>query len=211
VAAIDEGALKTKYSTPWNPCEIALSFCMERLLAGLKQDDQAGRLVYVVFESRENNEDEAREFAFRRIADNQSNWGYRRLDFPYARFGLVLARRRGSRKHKGPEQARTPSADRNNPEPCHNLWGREGRLPSKVGEACVLVLPSQQSGEVMTPDFEAELRTTVANPRVRTACQELLIMALLPTLPHHQKEAIRERLDLMGGQRGSAIPADKSG
>jgi hypothetical protein len=49
----------------------------------------------------------------------------------------------------------------------------------------------------MTPELEAELRTTVANLRVRTACQELLIMALLPTLPQHQKEAIRERLDLM--------------
>jgi hypothetical protein len=49
----------------------------------------------------------------------------------------------------------------------------------------------------MKPELEAELRTTVASLRVRTACQDLLILALLPTLPNGQKEAIRERLDLM--------------
>jgi hypothetical protein len=34
----------------------------------------------------------------------------------------------------------------------------------------------------MTPEFEVELRTTVASLRVKTSCQEPLIMALLPTL-----------------------------
>jgi hypothetical protein len=34
----------------------------------------------------------------------------------------------------------------------------------------------------MKPELEVELRTTVASLRVKTSCQELLIMALLPTL-----------------------------
>jgi hypothetical protein len=49
----------------------------------------------------------------------------------------------------------------------------------------------------MTPEVEADLRTTVASLRVKASCLELLFLALLPTLQHHQKEAIRERLDMM--------------
>jgi hypothetical protein len=47
----------------------------------------------------------------------------------------------------------------------------------------------------MTPELEVELRTTVASLRVKTSCQELLILALLPLLEGRQKEAIRQRLD----------------
>jgi hypothetical protein len=43
----------------------------------------------------------------------------------------------------------------------------------------------------MTPEREFELRTTVASLRVKTSCQELLIMALLPMLAPEQKAAIR--------------------
>jgi hypothetical protein len=49
----------------------------------------------------------------------------------------------------------------------------------------------------MTPEIEADLRTTVASLRVKTSCEELLLLALLPMLQQHQKEAIRERLDAM--------------
>jgi hypothetical protein len=42
----------------------------------------------------------------------------------------------------------------------------------------------------MTPEIEADLRTTVASLRVKTSCQELLLLALLPVLQQHQKEAI---------------------
>ena len=45
--------------------------------------------------------------------------------------------------------------------------------------------------------MEVELRTTVASLRVKTSCQELLILALLPLLEGQQKEAIRERLGAM--------------
>jgi hypothetical protein len=57
----------------------------------------------------------------------------------------------------------------------------------------------------VTPEVEANLRTTVASLRVKTSCQELLLLALLPMLQHHQKEAIRERLD--GMERGEALPS----
>ena len=49
----------------------------------------------------------------------------------------------------------------------------------------------------MSPEIEAELRTTVASLRVKTSCQELLILALLPLLEPHQKSALRDRLDAM--------------
>ena len=57
----------------------------------------------------------------------------------------------------------------------------------------------------MTPEIEADLRTTVASLRVKTSCQELLLLALLPTLQQHQKEAIRERLSAMEG--GEVLPS----
>ncbi len=41
----------------------------------------------------------------------------------------------------------------------------------------------------MTPELEVELRTTVASLRVKTSCQELLIMALLE-LPDDQHVAV---------------------
>ena len=57
----------------------------------------------------------------------------------------------------------------------------------------------------MTPEVEADLRTTVASLRVKASCQELLLLALLPLLQHHQKDAIRERLDAMEG--GEVLPS----
>jgi hypothetical protein len=39
----------------------------------------------------------------------------------------------------------------------------------------------------MTPEIEADLRNTVASLRVKTSCQELLLLALLSLLQDHQK------------------------
>jgi Protein of unknown function (DUF3800) len=93
VAVIDKLRLKDRYAIPWSPYEIALRFCMERLLTCMQMDQQNGRLVHVVFESRGKNEDMELELAFRRIAANQADWGYRRPDFSYARFEPVFARK----------------------------------------------------------------------------------------------------------------------
>jgi hypothetical protein len=57
----------------------------------------------------------------------------------------------------------------------------------------------------MTPEIEADLRTTVASLRVKASCLELLFLALLPTLQHHQKEALRERLHVM--EQSEVLPS----
>jgi hypothetical protein len=57
----------------------------------------------------------------------------------------------------------------------------------------------------MTPELEAELRTTVASLRVKTSCLELLIMTLLPTLAPEQKAAIRGCLEAM--EEGEVVPS----
>lgn len=93
VAVIDKVRLKAKYVDPWSPYEIALRFCMERLLTCLHQHEQANRLVHVVFESRGKNEDAELELEFRRIGANQARWGYTPPDFSYARFEPVFARK----------------------------------------------------------------------------------------------------------------------
>lgn len=80
-AVIHKDRLKAKYATPWNPYEIALLFCMERVLERLSALGQKGRRVHVVFESRGKPEDAALELAFRRIATNGGGWGFKRADF----------------------------------------------------------------------------------------------------------------------------------
>lgn len=80
-SVIDKTKLKARYSTPWNPYEIALLFCMERLLRSLNANNQEGKRVHVVFESRGPKEDKQLELEFRRIADNKATWGYKSSDF----------------------------------------------------------------------------------------------------------------------------------
>jgi hypothetical protein len=72
---------RAKYANPWNPYEIALHFCMERLHMMLTVEKQHGKTVHVVFESRGAREDAELELEFRRIAGNDSHWGWRRHDF----------------------------------------------------------------------------------------------------------------------------------
>ncbi|MEO3472504.1 DUF3800 domain-containing protein [Roseomonas sp. CAU 1739] len=93
VSVIDKARLKEKYQTPWNPYEIALRFCMERLLVCLQAHGQSGKLVHVVFESRGKAEDQELELEFRRIAANGANWGYLKRDFSYCRFEPIFARK----------------------------------------------------------------------------------------------------------------------
>lgn len=80
-SVIDKERHRARYVNPWNPYEIALHFCMERLHLMLTAERQHGRTVHVVFESRGAREDAELELEFRRIAGNDSHWGYRRHDF----------------------------------------------------------------------------------------------------------------------------------
>ncbi len=78
---IHKEKLRTKYVNPWNPYEIALLFCMERLHGMLTAENQHGKTVHVLFESRGKKEDSDLELEFRRIAGNHSHLGSRRYDF----------------------------------------------------------------------------------------------------------------------------------
>lgn len=80
-SVIDKAKHRAKYANPWNPYEIALHFCMERLHILMTAEKQHGKTVHVVFESRGPKEDKELELEFRRISGNDSHWGYRRHDF----------------------------------------------------------------------------------------------------------------------------------
>ena len=80
-AVINKNGLRKRYGSPWNPYEIALLFCMERLLKTLLEEKQEGKLLHVLFEARGKREDEELKLEFRRICDNKGNWGYKQPDF----------------------------------------------------------------------------------------------------------------------------------
>lgn len=74
---IDKELLKSLYSDPYNPYEIALLFCLERLLDILISNNQKGKVVHVVFESRGAREDRELELEFLRICRENKQWGYK--------------------------------------------------------------------------------------------------------------------------------------
>ena len=95
-AVIDKQRLKLRYADPWNPYEIALHFCMERLLRRLRVLGQEQRLVHVMFESRGRTEDAQLELHFRRIADNGANWGYRQPNFTACQWEPIFVDKRSN-------------------------------------------------------------------------------------------------------------------
>jgi hypothetical protein len=80
-AVIDKLKHKARYADPWNPYEIAMQFCMEKLSNRLVVDGQRGRLTHVLFEARGREEDRQLELEFRRVAANNKRWGWRSVDF----------------------------------------------------------------------------------------------------------------------------------
>jgi hypothetical protein len=78
---IDKLALKKRYADPWNPYEIAMQFCMEKISNRLVAHGQRARLTHVLFEARGRVEDTQLELEFRRVAANQRRWGWRAVDF----------------------------------------------------------------------------------------------------------------------------------
>lgn len=83
-AVIDKHKHKARYADPWNPYEIAMQFCMEKLSNRLVADGQRGRLTHVLFEARGREEDRQLELEFRRVAANAKRWGWRAVDFTRA-------------------------------------------------------------------------------------------------------------------------------
>lgn len=80
-AVIDKLKHKSRYANPWNPYEIAMQFCMEKLSNRLVINGQRNRLTHVLFEARGKEEDRQLELEFRRVAANDKRWGWRTVDF----------------------------------------------------------------------------------------------------------------------------------
>lgn len=74
-AAIHKERLTRQYAHPANPYEMALTFCMERAYAFLRDIGQHGRTTHIVVERRGKREDDDLELAFRRIRDGANQWG----------------------------------------------------------------------------------------------------------------------------------------
>ena len=92
-SVIDKNALRAKYPNPWNPYEIALRFCLERLLRFLLERGQAGRTAHVIFECRGEEEDRALELEFRRICHDNVQFGQVRHDFSQLQLEARFARK----------------------------------------------------------------------------------------------------------------------
>ena len=93
VTIIDKKRLTEKYINPWNPYHLSLGTCMEMLLGFLIKEGQKGKMVPIIFESRGNNEDNELELEFRRIRDNDAQWGYKEVDFQSVDFGIFFAKK----------------------------------------------------------------------------------------------------------------------
>lgn len=68
-AAIHKERLTQRYTAPGNPYEMALTFCMERAHAFLRDRGQHMLTTHIVVERRGKREDDDLELAFRRIRD----------------------------------------------------------------------------------------------------------------------------------------------
>lgn len=87
---INKIPLKAKYQTPWNPYEVAMHFCLEKLCEQLGHLGQTGKRIHVLFEARGKNEDSQLELEFRRITSNQRHWGWKKVDFSVCDFEPVF-------------------------------------------------------------------------------------------------------------------------
>ncbi len=90
VSVIDKERHRSKYAQPWNPYEIAMHFCMEKLCLRMMRLGQRETLLHVLFESRGKVEDRELELEFRRIVAGQAEWGWRRAPFEKMRFEPVF-------------------------------------------------------------------------------------------------------------------------
>ena len=90
-SVIDKNKLRAKYGQKiFNPYEVSLFFCMERLCDLLSKKNQEGKTIHIVFESRGKREDKELELEFYRIASNQKKWGGTGHDFKLFDFQPVF-------------------------------------------------------------------------------------------------------------------------
>ncbi|WBU56045.1 DUF3800 domain-containing protein [Paracoccus sediminicola] len=67
-AVIDKAKLRSRYSDPWDPYALAITFCMEEAALRLSRYGQHARETTVVLEARGNNEDRQLELEMARVA-----------------------------------------------------------------------------------------------------------------------------------------------
>lgn len=89
-SVIDKVKHRERYANPWNPYEVAMHFCLEKLCRRMVAEGQRGSLIHVLFEGRGKVEDASLELEFRRIVQNNAHWGYRRVDFSRCGFEPIF-------------------------------------------------------------------------------------------------------------------------
>ena len=88
-SVIHKDKLVKQYASPFSPYQIGLLFCMERALEILIRHGQTGKSSHILIEGRGKKEDKELELEFRRICDNQGNWGYKPTDFRRILFNMI--------------------------------------------------------------------------------------------------------------------------
>ena len=89
-SVIHKDELKSKYADPWSPYRIALHFCLEKLLLRLHEYNQKDRHVHCLFESRGAKEDKELELTFRRIVNNDAQWGWKSHNFSVCEWSPIF-------------------------------------------------------------------------------------------------------------------------
>jgi hypothetical protein len=93
-AVILKEKLKQAYADPFSPYDIALKLCMEYLLTFLLQQNEVGKRIHIIAESRGKKENDELELTFRRIIQNEEKWGWKQGDFSKINFDIRFSHKR---------------------------------------------------------------------------------------------------------------------
>lgn len=95
-SVIHKMTLKQKYSSPHNPYDIALLFCMERSLDVLVQQKQDRPVTHILAESRGEKEDKQLMQEFDRIRNNHVKLDNQAPNFNRVRFELIFVEKKSN-------------------------------------------------------------------------------------------------------------------
>lgn len=80
-ACIDKEALARRYRHPFDPYDLAIRFCLERTLAGIRPHTPPGRITQICFESRGRAQDRVTGTEFDAVIQAQSILGHSPTQF----------------------------------------------------------------------------------------------------------------------------------
>ncbi len=92
-SVIKKESLIRKYKNPYNPYELALTFCLERLLEYLRKKKQNGKTTHVIFEKRGSSEDKDLEKHFHQIKEGRNTLHQCNSDFQLMDFQPIFAKK----------------------------------------------------------------------------------------------------------------------